>query len=276
MGKKGMKIHLLIIDPQNDFCDIPGATLPVPGADADMKRLAKFVDRVGQRLEDIHVTLDSHRKFAIFHDMFWRDEKGKPPAPFTLISAADIKAEIWKTRVEAHRSRAIAYAEALEASSQYKICIWPTHCLIGTWGHNVHTELNESLQNWSDRYIAMVDYVTKGSNPFTEHYGALKSEVPDPADPSTQLNIALLQMLQSADMIVVGGEAASHCVLTTVNQIADNIGEEHIKKFHLLTDCMSPVPAIPNVIDFPAITKQWYKDMGKRGMTLTSSVDFLN
>ena len=26
------KLQLLLIDPQNDFCDLPGAALPVPGA----------------------------------------------------------------------------------------------------------------------------------------------------------------------------------------------------------------------------------------------------
>ena len=34
---------LLIIDPQNDFLDIEGAALPVPGANADMHRLADWL-----------------------------------------------------------------------------------------------------------------------------------------------------------------------------------------------------------------------------------------
>ena len=29
---KGLNIHLVVIDPQNDFMDTAGATLPVPGA----------------------------------------------------------------------------------------------------------------------------------------------------------------------------------------------------------------------------------------------------
>ncbi len=272
---KSLKIHLLVIDPQNDFCDIPKAALPVTGADADMKRLAAFVDRVGHKLDDIHVTLDSHRLIDIAHPAFWMDQKGKQPNPFTLISASDIQAGIWTTRNPAFRARALAYAKTLETSGLYKICIWPPHCLIGTWGHNVHSALNESLQRWSDQEFAMVDYVTKGSNPWTEHYGALMAEVPDPDDPSTGLNTAFLQTLAEADIVAVAGEASSHCVLTTVNQIAKNIGQEHIKKFHLLRDCMSPVPAIPNVVDFPAIAEAWLKDMQNLGMTVTTSVDFL-
>jgi nicotinamidase-related amidase len=267
----------VIIDPQNDFCDISGATLPVPGADADMKRLAAFVDKVGHKLDDIHVTLDSHRLIDVSHPAMWMDQRGMQPKPFTIIPEQDILAGIWTTRNPAHRQRMINYAHALKATpGGYDICIWPPHCLIGTWGHNVHTVLNEALQRWSDKEFAMVDYVTKGSNPWTEHYGALMAEVPDPNDPSTGLNTEFLKMLAEADVVAVAGEASSHCVLKTVTQIADNIGDEHVKKFHLLCDCMSPVPAIPNVVDFPAIAEGFLKDMKRRGMTVTTSVDFLS
>ena len=54
-----MNIQLLIIDPQNDFCD-PKGSLFVPGADGDMTRLATMIDRISPKLADIHVTLDSH------------------------------------------------------------------------------------------------------------------------------------------------------------------------------------------------------------------------
>ena len=65
-------------------------------------------------------------------------------------------------------------------------------------------------------------------------------------------------------------------MLKTVTQIADHIGDEHIKKFHLFRDCMSPVPAIPNVVNFPAIAEQFLRDMQSRGMTVTTSTDFLS
>ena len=36
-----MKLHLVAIDPQNDFCS-PHGSLYVPGAEEDMKRLARM------------------------------------------------------------------------------------------------------------------------------------------------------------------------------------------------------------------------------------------
>lgn len=272
---QGLKVHLLVIDPQNDFCDIPGAALPVSGANADMKRLAAMIRRVGNKLDDIHVTLDSHRKIDVAHPGFWQDSQGKRPSPFTLISASDIENGLWTPRNPAFRNRALSYAKELEARGKYQLFIWPEHCLIGTWGHNVHSALNEELQRWSEEHFALVDYVTKGSNPFTEHYGALMAEVPDPEDPGTALNTAVLDMLAEADIVGVAGEASSHCVLTTVNQIAENIGAEHVKKFHLITDCMSPVGAVPGGPDFPAIASKWQMDMQKLGMKLITSTSFL-
>jgi len=60
-----------------------------------------------------------------------------------------------------------------------------------------------------------------------------------------------------------------------MNQIADNIGDAHLKKFYLLTDGTSSVPAITGGPDFPALSQQWFKDMEARGMNLTTTDAFL-
>ena len=66
------KVHLLVIDPQVDFCEKDGA-LFVPGAGEDIVRLATFVDRIRDKLEMIHVTLDCHHFIDIAHPIFWVD-----------------------------------------------------------------------------------------------------------------------------------------------------------------------------------------------------------
>ncbi len=270
-----MKVYLVIIDPQNDFMDIAGATLPVPGANEDMRRLAGLIERLGRKLEDIHVTLDSHRLIDIAHPAWWTDRDGNQPPPFTIISVQDIEAGLWRPRIPAFYKRTLEYARKLEAGGKYQICVWPPHCLIGTWGHNIQKDLNAALQRWSEKEFAMVNYVTKGSNPWTEHYGALMAEVPDPEDPTTMLNTDFLEILRQADIVALAGEALSHCVRETINQIADNIGEEHLKKFYILTDCSSPVPAVPDGPDFPQIAAAWLKEMEARGMKLARAQEFL-
>ena len=275
-----MNIQLLVIDPQNDFMDTSESALRVAGASDDMQRLATMVDRVGPKLQKIHVTLDSHHLVDIAHPAFWRDKDGKAPNPMTMISAASIEDGTWTPRLPNLRDYALGYAKQLETDGKYVIMVWPPHCLIGTWGHNVQADLAASLDRWSAARVRNIDYVTKGTNVLTEHYGALMAEVPNPKDPSTQLNGRFLAMLQEADMIVVAGEASSHCVKATIEQVADNIGDEHVKKFKLLTDCMSPVGAVTDpdgnvLVDFPAMADAFLADMSGRGMELTTSVDFL-
>jgi nicotinamidase/pyrazinamidase len=280
-----LKAHLVIIDPQVDFMDLPGSALPVPGADADMKRLASLIRRIGPKIDDIHVTLDSHRVIDVGHPAMWRNQAGESPEPFTIITVDDLVNGIWLPRNAQARlpqlggqslgEYVLDYARTLAAEGNYPLMVWPQHCVIGTPGHNVHSELMAALQQWERQEFANVNFVTKGANPFTEHYGALQAEVPMASDPSSGVNTAFLDILSQADIVVVAGEALSHCVRSTVTQIADKIGEQHVQKFHILTDCTSPVPKVGDGPDFPAIAGVWLKDMERRGMTLTTSTDFL-
>lgn len=71
-----MNIQLLIVDPQKDFCiadDGAGhkGTLVVPGANKDMIRMAAMIRRIGPKLANIHVTLDSHQTVGIERPRWW-------------------------------------------------------------------------------------------------------------------------------------------------------------------------------------------------------------
>lgn len=262
-----MKIHLLVIDPQVDFCD-PKGNLYVAGADKDMERLAVMVNRLGSKLDDIHVTLDCHHLVDIAHPIFWKDANGNHPNSFTIITMDDLRAGRFTTTVPAAMPRAMKYVESLAINGRYPLCIWPPHCLIGTPGNNIYRPLLEAIIRWEEQNIAEVDKVTKGSNPWTEHYSAVQADVPDPQDPSTMLNTRLIQTLQEADVIAIAGEALSHCVANTIRDIADNFGDDNIKKFVLLEDCSS------NVAGFEFLGEQFVKDMVARGMKISKSTEF--
>lgn len=271
-----MKTHLLLIDPQGDFMDIPGnpGSLAVAGAHQDMLRVADFIKRAGPRLEDIHITLDTHHRLDVAHPMWWKDPISKAhPAPFTMISSKDIAGPNPKwvpfDSSQEMKDRMIAYVQGLEQSGRYPLLVWPPHCLIGSPGHCVHPAVLDAIKYWEESQTAMVDFVTKGSNPYTEHYSAVKAEVPDINDPSTQLNTQLIGILQAADQIIIAGEALSHCVANTVRDIADNFGEENVKKMVLLEDCSS------NVGGFEQMGKDFVAQMTKRGMRVANSASFM-
>jgi nicotinamidase-related amidase len=259
------QVQLLLIDPQNDFCDQEGAALPVAGALADLKRVAALIDRWGERLSAIHVTLDSHQPLDIAHPAWWRNADGATPPPYTPISIEDVENGVWRSADPAQQTASLAYVRALEAAGRYQLIVWPEHCLLGGWGHNVQPELFDALKRWGRTHRRSVNYVVKGLNPATEHYSALRAEVPDPADPATLPDRSWLGQLSRADTLLVAGEALSHCVAGTVRDLADLLGRAD--SIVLLTDCTSPVPG------FEAAGQAFVDEMHARGMRRVTSAE---
>jgi len=263
-----MRLEFLIIDPQNDFSDAPGAALPVPGAGADAERLAGLLDRLGDRIAAIHVTLDTHQLVDISHPIFWRDANGQPPPPFTQITVADVERGAWRAFKPEHQARALAYVRALHDNGRYTLTIWPPHCLVGAWGHGVMPVMAAALRRWEETRFDRVDYVTKGHNPWTEHYSAVRADVPDPDDSRTQLNTRLIETLKNADVVALSGQALSHCVANTVRDIADYLGQEGVRKLVLIEDTSSPVPG------FADLAQQFLAELRQRGMKTVKAAEF--
>jgi len=271
--------QLIIIDPQNDFCDVPAAwrpidplsgmpiapALPVAGAHADMQRTAAFIRAAGTALDEITVTLDSHHRVDVAHPTFWRRSDGADVAPFTQITAAQVRAGEFVPRDPAALARTLAYLDALEAGGRYILMVWPVHCEIGTWGHGVHADVRAAYNQWEETRLRGVRKVTKGENPWTEHYSAIQAEVPDAADEHTQMNRALLAELDTATTLLVAGEASSHCVRATTEHIVANLPSGRPERVVLLTDCMSPVGG------FEAQHQQFLDAMRSKGVRLMTS-----
>ena len=291
-------IALLIIDPQNDFCDLPpdwcpvdplsgqaiAPALPVSGAHADMLRLADLIRQGTDGISAITLTLDAHHRFDIAHQTFWQTGAGDtsgmsgagntsgaggPVAPFTSITAAQVRDGIFAPKDPAMLPRALAYLDALEQRARYTLMVWPVHCEIGSWGQALHPALKAACNDWEERHLSVAQKVSKGSNPWTEHYSALQAEVPDADDAATQLNRTLIADLDRADVILIGGEASSHCVRATTEHLADNLPSGQRSKIVLLTDCMSPVGG------FEAQQRDFLADMARRGVRLATSAEML-
>ena len=278
-----MNTQLLLIDPQNDFCDLPEdwlprtpalgtlarPALPVAGAHADMLRAAGLVERLGARLQGITVTLDSHHRIDIAHPGFWRDASGlAAPSPFTPITAAQVRAGTWRPCEATALPRVLDYLDALEATGRYTLMVWPVHCQMGSWGQAVHAGLQSALDRWADAQGRSVQIVCKGENPWTEHYSALQAEVPDAQDARTQLNRPLLTALDRADRLLIAGEAGSHCVRATVEHLVEHLPAASRGKLVLLRDCISPVTG------FEAAQAGFFAAMQARGVRLALSTDF--
>lgn len=262
------KIALLIIDGQIDFMDLPGSALPVAGACKDMDRVIAFIKANKADIGNISCTLDSHRTIDIAHPSFWMKADGSLVDPFTPITSADLAAGKFTPRFDPPWAN--KYVNQLEAQGEFTHFIWPYHCLIGSEGASMYKPLHKIINEWEAEAGRTVNFVIKGDNPYTEHFGALRANIEMAEDPRTQLNQTLIQQLMKWDMVYLAGEAKSHCVANTLRQIYKEV-PQLASKLTILTDCMSDVPGLP--ADFYKEVDKIYDAAKVAGVKFAKSTD---
>jgi len=90
-------------------------------------------------------------------------------------------------------------------------------------------------------------------------------------------NRALVERLLSFDTVIVAGEAQSHCVEWTVEDLLAEIRARDAglaRKIVLLDDCTSPV-VVPGVADFTDAAEQAFARFAAAGMRRARSTDAL-
>lgn len=257
---------LLIIDAQNDFHDIPGAALGVPGAVKDTERTANFIAKVNPRT--IFATQDSHYLLDIAHPTWFNDAKGNPVSPFTMIDPDDVRNGKYDPIIDPVRT--LKYLDDLKANGEFTHTIWPPHCLIGTPGQAFHPVFFDALRDWMIKNKRWVVFIRKGENPYTEHFGAFRANVPIPEDPNTQVNQGIFKTINDHDDVFLGGQAKTHCDINTLRQMIQ-IAPQLASKIVVLEDLMSPVPGLP--ADFYTYVDSLYAEAKKAGVRFAKSTD---
>ena len=239
--KHGKKRALVIVDHQNDFCD-PSGSLYVDGAAEDIRRLAGHIGSAAADYDDIFVSLDSHDVVAIFHPVFWCGAYGEIPAPFTPVSRDDYASGRWRAASREHERHAVRMFDVMGKKGMDSLMIWPEHCVVSTWGHNVAWPLLKALGVWRARTGHAVRFVFKGENPYTEQFSIFEGI--DDSWPETAFNENLSSRLLECGSVTFAGEALSHCVVESiasyVRRNSDRLRETG-QEIRLLSDCSSPV-----------------------------------
>jgi nicotinamidase-related amidase len=254
------RIALLLVDLQNTFCT-PGFELFVPGAPADSRRLCTFLYRNLAAITQIVPTLDTHRARQVFHAAWLVDEEGRHPAPYTVVSADDVERGVWRAVDPAEADALLPYVRALEAGGRYRLTVWPYHAMLGSIGHALVSAVDEAIFFHGIARESSPAFQVKGDNPRTEHYSALGPEV------GGDRNEALVELLQSFDAVVIAGQAKSHCVAWTVEDLLDDLDAERV---YLLEDCTSPV-VVPGTADFTAEASEAFARFAGRGVNVVDS-----
>ena len=261
---------LLVIDAQKDFMDIPGAKLPVPGAVADMERVNKFID--GFNPGRIISSLDTHSVLSIHLSSWWRKADGSPVDPFTQITVEDVDKGNYVARIDPIYSA--NYIRALAANGEFPHTIWPDHCIQGSEGHALLPIYAECLGRWEAKNLRWVNFLTKGVNPFTEHFGIFRANIPVPSDSAnTDINQAIFTTLKKCDQVFLAGQARSHCVANSLRQIMQ-IAPDLCPKLVILTDGTSNVIGIPDQGFYDMVDKI-YADAETMGVKMAKTTDFI-
>lgn len=287
------RVCLIAIDVQNSFC-LPGFELFVGGrsgmgAVEDNRRLCEFIYHNLENITQITATLDSHTATQIFHSIFLISETGEHPTPLTLVSYQDILHGRWRFNPEIADSLGIDpdygqehllhYTHTLMEHHKYDLTIWPYHAMLGSIGHALVPAVEEAIFFHTIARSSQADFEVKGSNPLTEHYSALGPEVLD--GPEREIiaskNGKFIQKLKEFDRVIIAGQAKSHCVAWTIDDLLNEIrahDEQLVEKVFLLEDCTSPV-VVPEIVDYTEQAEAAFQRFAEAGMHVIRSTDEL-
>jgi nicotinamidase-related amidase len=223
----------------------------------------------------------------VFHAIFFVDQDGNHPAPYTDIQASELRDGKWRFNPalasqfnlapEYGQQMMIHYAEQLQKSGKYALTIWPYHGMLGGIGHALVSSVEEAIFFHTVARLSNPDIVIKGESPFTENYSVIGPEVlTGPMDERLGMHDQrFIQQLQEVDCLVIAGQAKSHCVAWTVSDLLDDImlaDPQLAKKVYLLEDCTSPV-VVPGVVDHTDAADAAYDWFAKAGMHVVKSTD---
>jgi nicotinamidase-related amidase len=284
------RLCLLAVDVQNTFC-IPGFELFVggrsgTGAVDDNRRLCEFVYRNLGAITQIVPSLDTHHAMQVFHAVWLVDEQENHPAPYTLVSAADVESGRWRANPEVAAALGIEasrlqrqlehYTRRLATGGKYDLTVWPYHAMLGGIGHALASAVEEAFFFHGIARRSRPEFQVKGDNPLTEHYSMLGPEVTDGPDgePLGARNTALVEKLLTFDAVVVAGQAKSHCVAWTIDDLLrdDEVRDRLAPRTYLLEDCTSPV-VVSGAVDYTDEADAAFERYAAAGMHVIRSTD---
>jgi len=164
----------------------------------------------------------------------------------------------------------------LAEGGKYDLTIWPYHAMLGGIGHAVASLVEEAFFFHTIARSSQPDFQVKGDNPLTEHYSMLGPEVtegPD-GDRLAGRNTELIEKLLAFDAVVVAGQAKSHCMAWTIDDLLRDelVGERLAERTYLLEDCTSRV-VVPGVVDYTDEADAAFERYAAAGMHVVRSTE---
>jgi len=218
-GQQSPSNVVFVIDPQNDFSDEyegirEHGSLPVTGSTADYSRIINFIK--SNDIHEVHVSLDTHSLRHIAHPGLWQIYNGHGFEDATnensqfLQLSVDEQRNIIGTSIDPERAPIHLIPRNYDVTEEeynmlydyvhdyikffYKDgnshlqppMIWPNHCIEGTKGHQIASELHIFLESWKRNGYdtghstkpRILTYHNKGRNNLVEMYSVFSADKP--------------------------------------------------------------------------------------------------
>jgi nicotinamidase-related amidase len=237
------------------------------------------------QIDNFHKSLN-YPMFAVVDDKImlkFLDIKGKAVAGYTdfeIKPRGFITIDLKEVSIDKDLLTALAKSYITKLTEKFNAkeapppVMWTTHCIIGTGGWKILSELDNAIKLYIRKFGCKVNYHEKGTNDLVEMYSIFESEIkydelersseiqdylnpkiPDPIDTNTKpnskrnyvttFNTKLYDFLKENNNIYVCGEAKTHCVKTSATDLAKYLTNDFsdASKMIMLTNVMSDIPA---------------------------------
>ncbi|CAN5533622.1 hypothetical protein BH10CYA1_BH10CYA1_17700 [soil metagenome] len=269
-------VKLAIIDNQVDFDLKEGRLTIFPAAVRDLINLLLFIFHNLRIISDIIVTLDNHLLAHIFSPIFWvsaADGKTHPwpgsKGELTAIFPDDVGTKwnvnpkmVWICLGKKATPENIAelqkyakwYCAELLRQGKPPLVVWPVHCRLGSKGAALVPALMRAVDFFDVVRGSVSTWRVKGLNKLTEGYSPFGDEIKMYGKTKVgEDSVAVIQDLLNCAMLIIAGQALSHCVRAAIYDIMRQILEMEkaqgidpsqslTRKIYILVDASSPVP----------------------------------
>lgn len=214
---------LILVCPQKDFCE--GGNLYLEGCEANMERIAKFINLMGNRIKEILVVLDQHPVKHITFNTMWKYSNGETVKPYTPI----LKTLDNDFYVNQYPVKCIFTNSIPSWKPQTEMLVVPPHCIKGSQLSTIHPSIFKSLYTWSVNSRTKWKIIYKNSDPiindnFTQSNGLSNLALNITSQFLDQIN------LKEIDSLLLTGPSYDKCLCGLTNQLNKYINQDKKEK----------------------------------------------
>jgi nicotinamidase-related amidase len=256
--ERQFRVAHFAIDFALTFCRRGGELSLFPHAMKDVNNVRRHLWRNGRVYTSFEFTMDAHGIWHIGNRTNWVDRNGKHPETIIQVTPENFEKEWWLNRnaafamygddarwEELHQH--VAFLVQKLARRGLPLTIWPVHGVLGAVDSCIVPSLHQDVQFLALAAGAHHKILAKGVEDLWEEYSPFSSGVARFFDGARSIspNDDALRRLMRNDMIVISGEALSHCVgmaLLDFIEYCLEVNPKLLERIFLLVDCTSAVP----------------------------------